>query len=115
MDGTPDNSVAKNLWFWDSEFPFTGASCLESYECEWMALIKVGSIPDAIASCISINGIILKGNQLAGTIPGCVSMIQKYVASIALAQNKLSGTIPSALASFASMQTLWLEQNELSA
>ena len=84
---------------------------------KWLALTKVGSIPDAIASCTTKSHAIscsinLDSNQLSGTIPHAYSYRPRV--SIRIGRNKLSGTIPSALASVKLYDMLYLQENELS-
>ena len=85
---------------------------ITALEWKWVALIEVGAIPDAIASCSSIRLLHLRKNQLSGAIPGCMSAIDQDMSEIELDQNKLSGTIPSAFSSL--LWSLWLDDNELS-
>ena len=87
---------------------------------KWLALTKVGSIPDAIASCTTKTddrppfSVDLVGNQLSGAIPHAYSYLPcGSFLPVRLGRNKLSGTIPSAFACLV-LSNLDLQENELS-
>ncbi|GKE48109.1 leucine-rich repeat-containing protein, partial [Tanacetum coccineum] len=70
-----------------------------------------GSIPSSNNDCESLEGLILKGNQLEGELPRSLSKC-RFLSVIDLGNNHLNGTFPGWLGELSELQVLVLKSNK---
>ena len=71
-----------------------------------------GTIPDALANLVNLEGLYLQANELTGPVPAWLGDLT-LLDHLLIHRNSLTGEIPDSLGNLVNLQGLWLNQNEL--
>lgn len=72
-----------------------------------------GSIPQSIGNCSKLQSLDLSDNQLSGTLPETLSLLQNLNHSLNCSHNDIEGLIPGSLGSLPKLTRLDLSHNKL--